>query len=486
MAAAGVMQSRSLEIPALQDAYASGALRPTEVVAEVYRRISARGNDHVWMSLVDPQTALDRARRLEQRGAAGLPLYGIPFSVKDNIHVAGMRTTAGCPTFGSIASRSATAVTRAEQAGAILIGKNNMDHFATGLVGVRTLTGYCRNSFDPDYIPGGSSSGSGVAVASGLVSFSLGSDTGGSGRVPAAHNNIVGLKPTPGAVSSAGMLYCNRTFDCMPVFALTCGDAWKVFEVIRGPDDADPYSHRSFEWKDAPAAETFTFSMPSGGDLTFFGDARAEQAFSRAVRILESCGGRQIDIDYAPFREATAAVFGGPMLAERLVDYGHFIADHAAAVHPVVVSLIDSARRFSAEQVFESLYRLQELRVAAANALQGVDALIVPTAATIYRCDEVEDDPVKLNHHMGRYTYFVNPLDLSALAVPAGMRTDGLPFGISFIGPAGSDLGLRRLGERFSDAVGGTLGAGGWAPHKGRRTVPDAFHTTSSTERVLT
>lgn len=454
--------SFGLNFPTLQSAYSGGALRPTQVVAEVYRRIAARGADYVWTHVLAESAAMQRAAALEARGPAGLPLYGLPFSVKDNIHVAGLPTSAACPDFSTFPAATATCVTRALAAGAILIGKNNMDQFATGLVGIRCPAGYCRNPFDERYIPGGSSSGSAVAVACGLVSFSLGSDTGGSGRVPAALNNIVGLKPSLGAISAAGLLYCNRSFDCVPVFALTCEDAWTVFRTLRGADPEDPYS-REYTWNEAELPDGFRFAVPPAAELEFFGDDLARQQFASTVASLRAIGGEPCPLDYAAFRDAGQAVFGGAMLAERLLDYGEFIAAHPASVHPVVAAIIDGARRYSAQDAFRELHRLQDLRRRARAALAGIDALVVPTTGTIYTCAEVEADPVRLNANMGRYTYFVNPLDLCALAVPAGLRADGLPFGVCLVGPAGADARLWRIGMRFQAALGGSPGAP--APH---------------------
>jgi allophanate hydrolase len=459
----------SLDFASLGAAYSSGALRPLQAVAEVYRRIAARGQDHVWTHVVPQSEAMRRAAELEMRGSEGLPLYGLPFCVKDNIHVAGLPTTAGCPGFSHTPATTATCAARAIEAGAILIGKNNMDQFATGLVGIRSPAGYCRNPFDECYIPGGSSSGSAVAVATGLASFSLGSDTGGSGRVPAALNNIVGLKPSLGAVSAAGLLYCNRSFDCVPIFALTCDDAWEVFRAIRGLDPSDPFS-REFHWEESVAGGPFSFGAPDGADLEFFGDAAAERQFNTALDCLRSVGGCDAPFDYSAMREASQAVFGGAMLAERLVDYGEFVAARRACVHPVVAAIIDSARQYTAEQAFRELHRLQALKRQAHDALQAIDVLVVPTAGTIYECERVEADPVRLNANMGRYTYFVNPLDLCALAVPAGFRADGLPFGICLIGAAGEDAKLWQIGRRFHAAQGSTLGATG-EPYAGRQAA---------------
>lgn len=451
----------SLDIGSLQAAYRSSLSTPSTVVAAVYDLIETRGEDHVWTHVVPRDVALERARHLERTGPRNKPLYGIPFSVKDNIHVADLPTTAGCAAFSRIADRTATAVKKTLNAGGILIGKNNMDQFATGLVGIRNPAGYCRNAFDVRYIPGGSSSGSGVAVAAGLVSFSLGSDTGGSGRVPAALNNVVGLKPTVGLVSSAGMVYCNRSFDCMSVFALTCDDASQVLAVIRGYDDADSYSREDADEIDlsAFAPKSFRFGVPGEQHLTFFGDAHAERMFESALATLERLGGKPVEIDFTPFLEAGQMLFNAPLLSERFAEYGAFVKTRRDDVHPVVRDIIGKAESYCAAEAYRSLYRLQALKQQARRELAKVEVLFLPTTGTIYRCEEVEVDPVRLNANMGYYTYFVNPLDLCALAVPAGIRPDGLPFGVSLIGRAGQDRMLHGLGRLFQAAAGNRLGA---------------------------
>lgn len=441
----------SLDLASLRSAYRSGALTPAVVVEGIYRRIAARGEDHVWMHLRSKAEVLEEAKRLEAAGPAAKPLYGLPFSVKDNIHVAGVPTTAGCPAFAQIPEATAPAVAQATDAGALLIGKNTMDQFATGLVGIRSPGGYCRNTFDERYIPGGSSSGSAVAVAAGIVSFSLGSDTGGSGRVPAALNNIVGLKPSVGLVSSDGLVYCNRSFDCMPVFALTCEDAWDVLECIRAKETPRP------PLPVFPAS--FRFAVPKQRQLQFFGDTLAEHAFDKALDLIRRIGGSPVDIDFSPFLEAGTMVFDDALLAERYAEYGSFVEANPNEVLPVTRAIISKAKRYSAVDAYRALYHLSSLKEQVWRELAKADLLLVPTTGTIYRCDAVEADPVQLNTNMGYYTYYVNPLDLCALAVPAGLRADGLPFGVSFIGRAGQDGLLQGLGRRFESAVGGRLGA---------------------------
>lgn len=454
----------SLDFASLQGAYRSGALTPSTVVKAVYARIEARGDDHVWTFLRPQTDVMEEARRLEASAPAGKHLYGLPFSVKDNIHVAGLPTTAGCPAFARMPVGTAPAVAHALDAGALLIGKNSLDQFATGLVGIRSPGGYCRNTFDERYIPGGSSSGSGVAVAAGLVSFALGSDTGGSGRVPAALNNIVGLKPSIGLVSNEGMVYCNRSFDCMPIFALTSNDAWQVLSCIRDKKRPVPDA--------LPSGADFIFAVPRADQLTFFGDTLAEQAFARAVGLLRSLGGHAKEIDFAPFLQAGRMVFDDALIAERYAEYGDFVEKHPNDVLPVTKAIITKARGYSAVDAFRALYRLNELRRRSSIALDDVHCLVVPTTGTIYRCAEVEADPVALNTNMGYYTYFVNPLDLCAIAVPAGLREDGLPHGVSLIARSGKDATLVDLALRFEATASTGLGATPFALPPKQRSFP--------------
>ncbi len=398
-----------------------------------------------------------------------LPLYGVPFAVKDNIDVEGRPTTAACPAFARTAAESATIVRKLCNAGAILVGKTNMDQFATGLVGTRSPYGACRNPFDGRYISGGSSSGSAVAVAAGLVSFALGTDTAGSGRVPAAFNNIVGWKPTRGRLSTAGFVPACRSLDCPSVFALVCEDVAAVARVASGFDAADPYS-RSPEELAAPstgsgqAAEfpvKFRFGVPGGHQLEFFGSGAGPVLFRRAVQRLEELGGEATPIDFAPFLAAAKLLYEGPWLAERLAAIRGFYADHADDILPVTRSIIGSASRISAVEAFEGQYELRRIARAAIEQWRRMDVLLSPTAGRIYTIDDVQREPVQLNRNLGYYTNFVNLLDLAAVAVPNGFEPGGLPAGVTLIGPMGSDDALLKLAARFHRATGLTLGAMG-------------------------
>jgi allophanate hydrolase len=450
-----------LQFGPLREAYRARRLTPVETVDEVFRRIDARGSDRVWTWLADRITVHDQALALAGRIGEldALPLYGLPFGVKDNVHVAGAPTTCGCQGFTSMPAQTAEAVKRAIAAGAIFIGKQSLDQFATGLNGTRTIGGHCLNTFDPEIIPGGSSSGSGVAVAAGLVSFSLGSDTGGSGRVPAALNNIVGLRPTIGLVSTRGMVYNNRMFDCMPVFALTVEDAFSVLEVIAGRDIEDPVSRENANTIPLQASfpQDFKFAIPKR--LEFFGDKQSSACFERAVAGLKSIGGSASTFDFEPFREAGALVFDSALVAERNASYGEALDNYPQDLVPAVASILMRGRSYSAVDAFQAQYRLSELRREVAIILDGVDIIVTPTVPRPFRVSEMKAEPMVRNAEVGYYTYGVGPLDLCAVSVPSKFRDDGLPFGISLVGRAGAEAGLRALGSRFETWTGQQPGA---------------------------
>jgi allophanate hydrolase len=378
--------------------------------------------------------------------------------VKDNIHVVGMATTSNCPALAIMPAESAPCVTALEAAGAILIGKNTMDQFATGLNGTRSPEPLCRNAVNPDYIPGGSSSGSAVAVARDIVSFTLGSDTGGSGRVPAACNGIIGLKPTLGLVSTRGLLFNSRLFDCVPVFARTCADAYEVLERIAGYDDFDPLSRADADaivlTRRQPDARPL--AVPQAKDLDFFGDGKAERAFKGNVDALRGTGYRLQEVDFSVFTEAGRIVFQSALVAERLCDYGEVIAEHPEAIHPAVLAAIKPGLTYSARDAFLALNALQQLRRKAQRALAAFSALVVPTVPTIFTVADMLAEPMARNSIMGTYTYFANPLDLCAVSVPGRKREDGLPSALCFLGRAGEDGIVRAFAEDFESAIRGS------------------------------
>lgn len=453
------MDHLRLDLTSLQAAYQSGET-PASLMAKVYRRIEETGLNPVWISLAPCDKVLARAKEIEQSDREKLPLYGVPFAVKDNIDVAGMNTTAACPAFTYAAPSSATVVQNLERAGAVLIGKTNMDQFATGLVGTRSPYGACVSVFNDRYISGGSSSGSAVAVAKSLVSFALGTDTAGSGRVPAAFNNLVGLKPTRGLLSARGVVPACRSLDCVSIFSLTSGDAWQVFEAARGFDPDDPYSRPSSEAEGAAAwlGGPFRFGVPCPDQWEFFGDGEVQTLYENAIRALQTLGGSPIEFDFQPFRETAVLLYAGPWVAERLAAIQPFFESHADAMNATVRGIIAGAKNHSAVDTFRAQYRLEELRRQTQAVWQSADLLLLPTTGTTYTLEEVAADPVRLNTNLGFYTNFVNLLDLAAVAMPAGFRPDGLPFGASLIGPAQTEQALLCIADRLHRRLGNSLG----------------------------
>ena len=450
-----------MTISSLLADYRRGKRKPAEVI-ESLRSSDDDAYACAWITRVTPDALATRAGQLEQMLRvdpgifARLPLYGVPFAVKDNIDVAGLPTTAACPAFSYVPSRSATAVEKLEAAGAILVGKTNLDQFATGLVGTRSPYGAVPNAFRKEFISGGSSSGSAVTVARGSASFSLGTDTAGSGRVPAGLNNIVGLKPSRGLVSTRGVVPACQSLDCVSVFALTVPDAVAVLDVLRGYDAGDPWS-RKLKLSARMLPERFTFALPT--PLEFHGDAHALHAFNEAVDRLEGLGGKPVEFDFSPFLETAALLYEGPWVAERLAAIRPFFEKNADQVHPVVRKIIEGTSKFSAADLFAGLTRLEALKKSAAPIWDRADVMLVPTAPTAYTIEEVLAEPFLNNRRLGHYTNFVNLLDLAACAVPAAMRPDGLPSGITLIAPAGSDLMLADLAQSFHQRTGLKLGA---------------------------
>lgn len=450
-----------LDLPSLRAAYADGTLSPTALVDRIFAAIARRGDDAVWVSLAPRETALARARALEalpRESRAGLPLWGVPFSVKDCTDVAGVPTSSACPGFAYTPGENNPAVERLLAAGAIFIGKTNMDQFATGLVGVRSPHGVARNPFDARYIPGGSSSGAAVSVASGLVSIALATDTGGSGRVPAALNNVVGLKPTRGLVSGVGNIAACRSIETLSVFALTVGDAQEAFEAIRAFDARDPFA-RQASLAPRRLGDAFRFGVPAAHQLDFFGNAAAATLFAAAVGRLEALGGTRVEIDYAPFLEINELLFQGPWLAERYGALSAFVDAQPDALLPVTRDILRGGAGISGAQVFAAQQRLNLLKRQVDGLWRAIDVLVVPTTGTAYTVTEIEADPITLNFRLGTYTNFVNLADLAAVAVPAGFLPNGVPQGISLITPAFADHDAAALAERFHRHQNLPLGA---------------------------
>jgi len=445
------LAANSLGFDTLQTRYLRGELRPTVLLEQLLAHIETVRRPEIWISRVAPDALRVQAERLERereeygaRVLERLPLFGLPFAVKDNIDVAGMATTAACPGFSYEPGRSATVVEKLQRAGALLIGKTNLDQFATGLVGTRSPYGAVRNAIDPDYVSGGSSSGSAVAVALGLVSFALGTDTAGSGRVPAAFNDIVGLKPSRGLISTRGVVPACRTLDCVSVFALTVGDAWRVLGAAAGFDADDPYSRELS--MPGPKLQGYRVAVPDAPE--FFGDEQAQAAFSTALAYLARMTGMRIErISFAPFAQAAALLYQGPWVAERRAAIGKLFDEQPQAIDPTVHRVVAQADRYSALDTFNAFYRLATLRRKAEQLLADADFLLVPTAPTMPLQSAVEAEPVARNSELGYYTNFVNFFDMAALAIPAVRRPDGLPAGITLIGRCGADHLLAAAGE---------------------------------------
>jgi allophanate hydrolase len=447
------VRALGLDLTTLARLYQDEMVSPADVVAGLLERLSDHLDPAIWIYRLPADAVQQQARALARRRATGevLPLFGVPFAVKDNIDVAGCPTSAGCPAFTYVAEQTAPVVARLQRAGALLVGKTNLDQFATGLAGDRSPYGTCHNVFGADYIPGGSSMGSAAAVAAGLVSFALGTDTAGSGRVPAACNNIVGLKPTPGLLETTGIVPACRSLDCVSIFALTAEDALRVCTAAAGAAASEGET----------PGPGFVFVVPRAADLEFFGDDGQARLFAQAVDRLGQMGGKRREIDYGPLREVASLLYEGPWLAERLAGLQDFLADHAADMHPVTRAVIAGGARYTAADVFKGLHTLKQLRPRCTALFDEADVLVVPTIPALPTLAQVRADSLGWSKRLGYYTNFVNLLGWSALAVPAGFTARGLPGGITFIGPAGSEGRLCALGMAWQRRFNLPLGATG-------------------------
>jgi len=453
-----------LTIPALRSVYLSGELTPQQTVAHVLQQMQLHADNPIWISRCSEEALHARAAELSRMAPDSLPLYGVPFAIKDNIDLAGLPTTAACPDAAFLPGASAFVVQRLLDAGAIAVGKTNLDQFATGLVGTRSPYGICRNAFDADYLSGGSSSGSALAVALGMASFSLGTDTAGSGRVPAAFNNLVGYKPTLGRLSNRGMLPACRSIDAMSVFALTAADALQVARAAAGFDAADPWSRRP----QLPTGRLWSqrdglrVAVPAAGQLEFFGNADYPALYAAAAERLRALGATLHSVDIGPLLQAARLLYEGPWVAERYLATATLLESRPQSLLPVTRQIIEGGRGASARDAFAAQYRLRELTALAQQIWQKADVLLLPTAGTHYRIDAEQADPLQLNANLGRYTNFVNLMDLAAVALPAGFTPQGLPFGVTLIAPAWHDEDLLFLAGRMQ-AAGARLGA---TPHQ--------------------
>ena len=443
------MSEKNFKVTEITAAIASGAQTATSIATEALARIDAYAKlqPAVWITRRAEADVLADAARVDQRLAAGevLPLAGVPFAIKDNIDLAAIPTTAACPEFAYTPTNSAYVVQRLIEAGAIPLGKTNLDQFATGLNGTRSPYGAPACVFNRHYISGGSSSGSAVAVAAGLVAFALGTDTAGSGRVPAAFNHLIGLKPTKGRWSTSGLVPACRSLDCITVLTHDLTDARLVDDIVAGFDPADAYS-RLLQNIPLPARK---IGVPLPEQRQFLGDNEAAHLYEAALEALVRTGAELVEIDIAPLTEAAQLLYGGPWVAERTAAAGRFLYDHPEAIDPSVRAILQGGLKVSGVEVFTGEYHLAALRRIADEIWSRLDMLALPTAPTIYRIAQMQAEPIKLNSHLGLYTNFVNLLDMAALALPAGFRDNGTGFGLTLIGPAWSDHALLETGQTY-------------------------------------
>ncbi|UJR35719.1 hypothetical protein I4U23_028469 [Adineta vaga] len=442
------------DINELHNLYSSDQNGLLNTINSLYDRIEKENMNLIWISIISRENVMKRVKQLltiPTEDRSKFRLYGIPFAVKDNVNVVNLPTTAGCPAFAcETATENAPVVEKLEQAGGILIGKTNMDQFATGLVGTRTPYGACASVFNENYISGGSSLGSAVVVASGLVTFALGTDTAGSGRVPAMFNNVIGLKPTRGLLSTRGVIPACRSLDCIFVFAETASDAAIIFSVTCDFDELDPYSCQMSSSLGATpwiSSSTFRFGIPTIKTREFFGDMENPKLFQNIIDTIQrDLNGQAIEFDFTPFLNVAALLYKGPWVAERYAAVGQFIDEHEAHTDPTVYKIISNAKKYTAVDAFNGLYELERLKKQVDKLWKNFDVMLVPTAPRAYTIDEINGTPIEYNSHLGYYTNSVNLLDLAAIAIPAGIRSDGLPFGVTLISHAFTDnaLLLRR------------------------------------------
>ncbi len=454
--------AQAFDIASLHAAYRAGWTAEA-MIDLVFARITAVDDPGIFLHLTDKTSLLAEAEALGAFDPIARPLWGIPFAVKDNIDVAGMPTTAACPDYAYMPDKDATVVRLLKAAGALVIGKTNLDQFATGLVGVRTPFPVPRNAIDPRLVPGGSSSGSAVATAQGIISFALGTDTAGSGRIPAGLNNIVGLKPSVGALSTTGVIPACRTLDCVSIFALTVDDAWRVFSAAAKPDESDAYSRSVGAEGYGTAPPVLTIGVPAKADRQFFGDVVMEAAYDEALSTLAGMGHKLIELPFADFYATANLLYEGAWVAERYAAVRDFFDAHEASLHPVTRKIYGGAKSLSAADAFNGLYALQALKRKLAPVIASVDLICVPTAPTHYTVKDLEAEPIRENSRLGTYTNFVNLLDMCGIAVPTGKRRDGLPASATLLASFGKDGLTASLAADLHAASGLTLGATNWA-----------------------
>lgn len=457
-------------IASLHQAYAGG-LTVEDVIAESFRRIAAIDDPGIFLHLPEPAAVAAGAGALGAFDPVAKPLWGVPFAIKDNINAAGWPTTAACPDFTYMAEADAFAVQALRDAGAVLIGKTNLDQFATGLVGVRTPYPVPKNAVDPAIVPGGSSSGSAVAVAHGIVSFALGTDTAGSGRVPAALNNIVGIKPSLGAISNTGVVPACLSLDTISIFALSVEDAYRAYRCTAKFNPADSYARRFSLPEPGQVPPKCRVGVPDMATRAFFGDKLQEASYEGALAELADMGAEIVEIDFTPLYDVARMLYGGVWVAERYSVIEDLLKENPDAVYPVTRRVIEVAEQFSAADTFRSFYKLQDLKRELEPVLGGLDLLCVPTIPTFYSVDDLAADPIGPNSNLGTYTNFVNLMDMCGVVVPLAPRDDGRPGSITLLAAAGRDPMICALASELHQRSGVSLGATGWALEKAAPTT---------------
>jgi allophanate hydrolase len=444
-----------LRLPALKAAYASGTLTPRTLLKQLVARAQAlQAQYRAYISLFDEAQLEPWLAALDGRDPASLPLYGVPFAIKDNIDLAGVPTTAACPGYAYTPERSATVVEQLIALGAIPTGKTNLDQFATGLNGQRSPYGGCPNSVLPEYPSGGSSSGSALTVALGLASFALGTDTAGSGRVPAALNDLIGCKPSHGLISAAGIVPACQSLDCVALFTHDASEAGTLLSLLAVDDERDPYSRRNPSWNSAAAYRrpaSFRFGVPRANQLEWLGCNEAPLLFEAACKRLEAAGGSAIEIDFAPFLAAARLLYEGPWTAERYSAFGDAIDRNVAGVLPVIRDIVGPAREMTATSLFSAQHRLRELKAICDRSLAELDCVLMPTFARAPTIAELSAEPIRRNSELGLYTNFVNLLDYAAVAAPAGHLRNGLPWGVTVFGRAFTDQSLLAIASLLQE-----------------------------------
>jgi len=437
-----------VKISDLKRSYSDTTVTPRALIKSIREKIELHSNNPIWLYLLSDEELEPYLKRLEEYNSEELPLYGVPFAIKDNIDLAEVPTTAACEAYRYVPEKSAYVVAKLIEAGAIPIGKTNLDQFATGLVGTRSPYGACQNSINTQYISGGSSSGSAVSVALEMVAFSLGTDTAGSGRVPAAFNNLVGVKPSKGLLSTSGVVPACRSLDCVSIFANDSKDAQLIFSIAASYNENDPYA-RKLPTIETPAIKNFRFAIPKKEQLKFFGDVEAETLFREAIATFEKMGGVAVTIDFTPMLEAANLLYYGPWVSERYVAVKDMIESQPESFIKVTREIIASGKTKSAEDYFNAEYKLKAYKRQAEQNMKDIDFALTPTTGTIYTIEEVNANPVEFNTNLGYYTNFMNLLDFSAYAIPSGLRENGLPFGVTLFSEAFEDIKLMQIGAEF-------------------------------------